>query len=130
MRLKQWNNVIFTDESKFNLITNDGKRARAFYRDLREKLFRGEGISRWDFLSYKDKGPVIEVTNSLNAYGYISAILDQLHKFFSKKFKKKTRWTLLMQDTAPYHRANVLCICFEEKNLDSGVATTMAKPKY
>ena len=137
-RLKQWKNVIFINESKFNLITNDGRvaiwrqKGERFLPSCTRKTIQGGGgnVMFCGCISYKDKGPLIEVTNSLNAYGYISAILDQFHQVFWKRFKKKLDGHFSCKTMRPATGPNVLWIGFEGKNQDSGVATTIPRPKY
>ena len=49
----------------------------------------GENVMFWGCISYKDKGQLIEETNTLNANGNITCILERFHKVFRIKFKKK-----------------------------------------
>ena len=77
----------------------------------------GGNIMFWGCISYKDKGLLLELTNSLNANGYISVILVRFHRFqvFCRKFKKKTRSPIFMQDNAPCQKAKCVMNWFRRK---------------
>ena len=112
-------------ESKFNLITNDGRvkiwrqKGERFLPSCTRKTIQGRGgnIMFWVCISYKDKGPLIEVTNSSNANGYIYLILERFHQVFWRKFKKKTRRPIFMQDNAPCHKAKCVMDWFRRKKI-------------
>ena len=96
--LSNWKRIIFSDESKFNLISSDGR--IKLWRNVKErylpestnKTIKGGGgsIMFWGCIAYGKIGPLIEVSTSMNSNDYINNILERFLPFW-KVFRRKHR---------------------------------------
>ena len=113
-KINDWKKLIFSDESKFNLFTFDGRAKvwrQAHERYLPEctkKTIKGFGgsIMFWGCITYDRMGPFIEIRGNLNGQEYISQILDPFRGFWRKFKKNKT--AVFMQDNAPCHTSKIV----------------------
>ena len=119
----QWKRIIYSNESKFNLIDADGRvkvwrqKGERYSPECTLKTVRGGGDSLmfWGCIGYNFIGPLIEIKGSLDAKLYISHVLET---FFSSFWKKKRKKNLIfMQDNAPCHRAKKVMKWFGQKKI-------------
>ena len=112
--LAEWSKVIWTDESKINLIGSDG------IRYVWKKA--GEGISDRDFIptvkygggkllfwgcfSSSGVGKIVKIDGIMDAKHYID-ILNNSYLPSLRGWRKQIRSTLFMQDNDPKHKAKI-----------------------
>ena len=83
---RDWESIIWSDESKFNLIGNDG---RVFVRRrVGEELlpectkqtmkFGGGNVMVWGCISYNGIGPIVKVEGRMNSKDYIRILTGKL----------------------------------------------------
>ena len=104
----QWNNVFFSDESKYNLFGNDGK--NCVWRRSGERLaidctkktvkFGGGSIMVWGIMSAAGVGPLVRIQGTVNADVY-QRILSQ----HAVPCLQTMTNPVFMQDNAPCHKA-------------------------
>ena len=108
---QRWENVLFTDESKFNLSYSDGRR-RVFRRTgerfaqccvVEVNRFGGGGLMIWAGLSRNFKTDLHIVRGRLNAMTYRDTILQPI----VVPFMRNNGLTLLQQDNARPHTARI-----------------------
>jgi len=109
--LKQWGNVLFTDESRFNLYGSDrrplvwrrhGERFRQnFVRPV--VTYGGGSVMVWGSVSRNWRTPLVIVRENLTARSYI----DQILRPIVLRKRQHLRSFILMQDNARPHTANI-----------------------
>lgn len=109
--MDQWNLVIFSDESKFNLYGSDGKR---YVRRRKNEAFHPDCISPtvkfpagqmvWGSISSKGVGRLKFITGTVNASIY-TGILDECLKPVIRDHFKGARNCIFQHDSAPCHTA-------------------------
>ena len=73
--IKQWKNVVYSDESKFNLLNSDGRirvwreKGSVISPECANKSIRGGGgsVMFWGCISFNMMGPLIEVKQTMDA---------------------------------------------------------------
>ena len=110
MTRAEWANVLFTDESRFNLYNNDGR--LRVYRRRGERLnddclfqreqYGGGSVMVWAGVSLHTKTDLIVVRGNLNAIRYQQEILLPVA---IPHLRAGGRGMLLLQDGAPAHTA-------------------------
>ena len=114
--LNKLKNIIFSDESKFYLLSPDGRirvwrnKNERYSPDCTLKTLTSGGGSLmfWGCIGYNGIGPLIEVRSNLNAQTYISHILEPMYQRFWRKLLRKNPKAVFMQDNAPCHKAHVV----------------------
>lgn len=112
--MDQWNSVIFSDESKFNLYGSDGKQ---YVRRRKNEAFHPDCISPtvkfpagqmiWGSISSKGVGRLKFITGTVNASIY-SGILDECLKPVIRDHFKRARHCIFQHDSAPCHTAKAV----------------------
>ncbi|GFU82278.1 uncharacterized protein TNCV_3195501 [Trichonephila clavipes] len=84
MRAAEWNEVVFTDESRICLQHHDG-RIRV-WRHRGERMMNScamhrhtgpaPGIMVWSGIAYHSRTPLVCIANTLNSQRYISEVLE------------------------------------------------------
>ncbi|UYV67816.1 hypothetical protein LAZ67_5002125 [Cordylochernes scorpioides] len=84
MRTAEWNEIVFTDESRFCLQHHDG-RIRV-WRHHGERMLNScvmhrhtgsaPGIMVWDGIGYHSRTPLVRIAGTLNSQRYISEVLE------------------------------------------------------
>ena len=111
--LNKWSDVLFSDESKFNLYNCDGRirvwrqSHERYLPDCTRKTVKGGGgsIMVWGCISRKSVGPLIEIQGTLDANRYISMILEPFFNKYWRSFRRSRKKATFMHDNAPCHRA-------------------------
>ena len=122
MTRAEWANVLFTDESRFNLFNNDG-RVRV-YRRRGERLnddcvfqrdhFGGGSVMVWGGVSLNSKTDLVIVPGNLNAARYQQDILLPVA---IPHLRANGRGMILMQDGAPAHTARATQALLQQQNI-------------
>ena len=122
MTRAEWANVLFTDESRFNLHHNDG-RARV-YRRRGERLndacvyerdhYGGGSVMVWAGISLHSKTDLVVVQGNLNAARYQHEILLP---FAIPHLRAAGRGMMLLQDGAPAHTARATQALLQNQNI-------------
>ena len=61
----------------------------------------------WGCITYDKMGPFIEIRGNLNSQDYISQILETFRGFW-RKFQRKNKTGVFMQDNAPCHTSKLV----------------------
>ena len=109
----QWSNLIFTDESRFNLSTNDGRirvwrRRGERYADatVREHdRYGGGSVMVWGGINHHQRTPLYRVDGNLTGIRYRDEILRPL---VIPALQAIGPNAVLMDDNAPCHRARIV----------------------
>lgn len=119
--MRQWNHVLFTDESRFCLYGDD-RRLRVYRRQGERFLrncvrpvvaFNGGSVMVWAGISRYSRTPLIIVRENLNARRYI----DQILRPIVLPLRLRSRRFILMQDNARPHTAIVTRRFFERHDI-------------
>ena len=110
--LNKWSDVLFSDESKFNLLNCDGRirvwrqSHERYLPECTRKTVKGGGgsVMVWGCISRNSVGPLIEIQGTLDASRYISMILEPFLKYW-RSFRRARKKAIFMHDNAPCHRA-------------------------
>ena len=104
----KWNNVFFSDESKFNVFGNDGK--NYVWRKPGERLsvqctkktvkFGGGSVMVWGMMSSAGVGPLIRIQGTVNADVYKQILIQHVTPCL-----QMVPNSVFMQDNAPCHKA-------------------------
>lgn len=116
----QWQQVVWSDEKKFNI---DGPDGFAYYwHDLRknERIFSkrqqgGGGVMIWASFSSNFKSKLTFVEGKLDAKGYQNLLKNHIEDI-SKSFGSN-KW-IFQQDNAPIHKAKINTAWFESNKID------------
>lgn len=109
--VQDWERVIFTDESKFNLVNSDGVTyiRRRPGEELLEQCvvptvkFGGGSVMVWGAMCYRGVGYLEDVSGRLDAEGYIDILGNSMVPSAHLHFFGDTY--VLQDDNAPCHRA-------------------------
>jgi hypothetical protein len=110
---QQWSQVVFSDESHFELVN---RKNRVYVRRLsteKECQFNfqprkqggGGSVSLWGCFAAAGTGPLVFYTGRLNSSAYINVIKNTLPPFIAASFDLKRDMWYYQQDNAPCHRA-------------------------
>jgi transposase len=117
---KEWNDVVWSDEKKFNLDGPDGY--NYYWHDLRkEKIFStrrskgGGSVMIWASFGSKGKSEICFVDGKLNATGYRNVLENHLAN--CGESIGGSNWKF-QQDNAPIHRAKVTIEWFKEQKIN------------
>ena len=106
-RGRQWRNVVFSDESRFNLSNADGRiriyrRRHERYADncvLEHNRFRGGGVMVWAAINHTFKSELVIVNGNLTARQYIDRILRPV---VVPMFRQRPGLTILQDNARPH----------------------------
>lgn len=107
-----WNDVIFTDESKFNIFSSDGKvniwrkpNTEMDVKNLRPTVKHGGGsVMVWGCMSAKGVGNLVFIDGRMDQWKYLSILKENL-KPSAEKMGLSTTYKLYA-DNDPKHTAN------------------------
>lgn len=110
---EEWKNIIWSDESKFELFKGSGR--RWVWRRPHEKYdvecliptFKSgqDGIMVWGCFTYNGLGPLVRLEGRINAAAYIDVLDDHLLGFIDNLGDEEEY--LFQEDNAPIHTARV-----------------------
>lgn len=123
---KKWSQVVFSDESHFEVVN---RKSRVYVRRLpheKEAPFNfqprqqggGGSVSVWGSFSAHGVGRLVVYEGRLNAQGYINTIFDALPEHLDEVSMKTRDRVLFQQDNAPCHKAKKTMQWFKDKNID------------
>lgn len=122
MTRAEWANVLFTDESRFNLYHNDGR--MRVYRRRGERLndecvfqrdqYGGGSVMVWAGVSLHTKTDLVIVQGNLNAARYQQEILIPVA---IPHLRAGGRGMVFMQDGAPAHTARTTQTLLQQQNV-------------
>ncbi|GFV65208.1 transposable element Tcb1 transposase [Trichonephila clavipes] len=108
----EWNEVIFTDESRICLQHHDG-RIRV-WRHRGERMLNScvmhrhtgpaQGIMVWDGIGYQSRTPLVRITGTLNSQHYISEVLEPVIFLYLQGLAT----AIFQQDNARPHVARIV----------------------
>ena len=109
MSLKnEWQNVLFTDEKKFNLDDPDGW--QYYWHDLRKtteislsRNFGGETVMVWGRFSFHGSVPLAWITTKMNSDKYVGMLKISLIEYAEPLLGKNC---IFQQDNASIHSSN------------------------
>lgn len=119
--LREWTNVLFTDESRFNLYGNDRRplvwrrRGERFRQNFVRPVvaYGGGSVMVWGGVSRNWRTPLVIVRENLTARRYI----DQILRPIVLRRRQHLRSFILMQDNARPHTANITRRFFERHDI-------------
>ena len=120
--LAQWSDVIFTDESRFCIFSNDGRRrvwrrrgerfAECCVQTVRQG--HGGGLMVWGGISLRGKTDLVFVDGNMNARRYIDQVLQPVVVPY---VHNRVQNLILMDDNARPHRAHVVAAFLQQQNI-------------
>ncbi|MBJ3215703.1 transposase [Salmonella enterica subsp. enterica serovar Corvallis] len=122
--LDMWENVAWTDESRFTLVHADGRvRVRRKPHEAMDPSCQqgtlqacGDGILVWGLFTGTDMGPLVRVTSSLTGQRYREILDDHVLPFV--RLQHPTGDLSLQQDNAPCHRSRIVSKWLNEHSSD------------
>ena len=119
--LNEWNKVIWSDESKYNLFGSDGRvyvRRRVGEELLPECIhqtvkFGGGNVMVWGCISCDGVGPIVKVEGRMNGKDYIKLLSNSLLPYMRSMGPEY----IFMDDNAPCHRAHAVSQWMASKNI-------------
>lgn len=120
--MRQWNDVLFSDESRFCLYGNDRRpqvwrrQGERFLQNFTRPVaaYNGGSVMVWAGVSRFRRTPLVIVRENLNARRYIDQIL---RPFVLPEQQRNPRRFVFMQDNARPHTANITRRFFERNNI-------------
>lgn len=104
----QWQNIIFSDEKKFNLDGPDG--CHYYWHDLRKeprtvmsRNFGGGSIMVWAAFGHYGKSQLCYTTANMKSRDYINLLENDLIPFLNEMNEKSGQLHIFQQDNAPIH---------------------------
>lgn len=119
----QWDNVLFSDESKFNIFFADG-RLRVWRRDgerfsdkcvLESNRFGGGGVLVWAGISTHHRTELVVVEGTLTAQSYVDILRQQVVPMFQNNQDLR----LFQHDNARPHSARLTQEFLRQQNIDT-----------
>lgn len=119
-----WNKLIFSDESKFNVHGSDGgKRVWCFKNSLLHesniqstKKFGGGNVMVWGCITSKGVGKIIRVSNKMASAEYCTTLTNGLIDTYITKNMKPSEY-VFQQDNAPCHNSKESLNWLETNNI-------------
>lgn len=120
---EQWQNVFFSDESKFNLFGSDGNNfVRRFSGERLDKKctkktvkFGGGSVMVFGMMSAQGTGDLVRLNTRVNGTIYKNVLKDHVIPILRNSECEKP---IFMQDNAPCHKAKHVMEFLKEQNVD------------
>jgi hypothetical protein len=122
-RLKdeEWNNIIFSDVSRFCLgMNNSRQRVQCLHGERRQLRFQRErhvertvGIMVWGVIVYGSRSCLLFIRRSMTAQRYVQEVLQPV----VVPYIRQGADTLFQQDNAKHHVARVSLRCLEDPHV-------------
>ncbi|KAL4500715.1 hypothetical protein ABPG72_019949 [Tetrahymena utriculariae] len=120
---QKWQEIVFSDESAFNLSQNDGRLlVRLYSSDQRDE--NGYRITKpsdsyksvmvWGAISILGTGPLVRVTKRLTALEYLNLFRQRLRRYYPGLYNNQQ---IFQDDNAPCHRAGLVNQWFNKYNI-------------
>ena len=118
-----WENIIFSDECKFNLYNSDGcsyvwresnKRFDSKYIQPTVKFGKGN-LMVWGCISSKGLGKIVFIGDTMNSQGYLDILKNNLKN--SAVFMGLDNF-IFQHDNDPKHASGIIKRFFDEKKID------------
>lgn len=123
--INEWENIIWSDESKFEVFRGDGK--RYVWRNPEEKYdpkcliptFKSgqEGVMVWGCFMKNKLGPLVKLEGRITANIYIEMLENNLLPFINSLENKND--CIFQEDNAPIHTARIAKKWKEDNNITS-----------
>ena len=124
--INEWENIIWSDESKFEVFGGDGK--RYVWRTPQEKYnpkcliptFKSgqESVMIWGCFVKNKLGPLVKLEGKITANVYVKEILEKHLLPFINNLEDKENY-IFQEDNAPIHTANIAKKWKEDNNIAS-----------
>ena len=120
-----WKNVIFSDESHFEVANRKNRSYIRFLPSESDKAFcfrsrvqdRGGSVSAWGAMTAKGVGPLLFYDGRMNGGNYIDIIKHKLVPYTKKDFDGSDPW-YYVQDNAPCHKSEFSMNWFKENKIN------------
>lgn len=117
---RQWDTVVFSDECRFQMSSNDGR--KRVYRRRNERYAPNcistvgdkRGVMVWGAISSTDRSPLVFINGNLTALKYINDVI-QPHLL---PFLARNGFPTFQQDNAPAHRAIITNNFLNQNNVN------------
>lgn len=121
--LKFWRNILWTDETKINLFSSDGKRyvrrppnrARDPKYTTKTVKHGGGRIMLWAAISGKGVGPIVQIEGIMDQYVYKNILTETMIPYTDENMP--VTWKF-MQDNDPKHTSRVVKQCLSDNFVD------------
>lgn len=120
---EQWNSVIFSDESKFDVCVGDNRKRvirtkkEAFHKDCLKRTVKfASGVMIWGCMSAKGVGEMQFINGTVNAAKYQEILENNLLRSIQKLCP--TEAFIFQQDGASCHTAKTTRNWFENHNIE------------
>lgn len=121
--VNQWKNVLFSDESKFNIIASDGitrvrrPKGKRVQQEFCVKTVKHGGghVMAWGCFSANGLGPLHRIQGIMDKWSYKN-ILEQIMLPYAE-WEMPLRWTF-QQDNDPKHTSKVVKTWFLQNNIN------------
>ncbi len=123
--VNEWENIIWSDESKFELFREDGKRwvwkrpdERYNIECLNPTVKSGQqGVMIWGYFTKNNLGPLVRLKGRVTAAIYVDVLENNLLPFIDSLNNQKNY--IFQKDNAPIHTARVVKSWKQENKVDS-----------
>jgi transposase len=124
--INEWDNIIWSDESKFEVFRGDGR--RYVWRNAQEKYnpkcliptFKSgqESVMIWGCFTKNKLGPLVKLEGRITANIYIEEILEKNLLPFINSLENENDY-IFQEDNAPIHTARIAKRWKEDNNITS-----------
>lgn len=120
--VQKWKTVLFSDESKFNLVDSDGmcRVRRPINKRLDPKYYKtsvkhgGGSVMVWGCFSGYGVGPLHEINGIMDRFGYRDILENVMYPYADEEMP--LRW-IFQHDNDPKHTAKVVKSWLQEHNV-------------
>ena len=121
--IKRWNNVLFSDESKFNLFNSDGRTMiwrspgeRLNFKNMVPTVKHGGGsVMVWGSMSSKGVGELVFIEGTMDSVKYVRILSENLDMSVEKA--GLDNGFVFQQDNDPKHKSKFTMKYFSENNI-------------
>jgi transposase len=124
--LKEWNNIIWSDEAHFEVLN---RKNRTFVRRLKHECNEpfnfvprvqggGGSVSVWGCIAGGARGPLVMYSGNVNGAAYIKIIEEPLPMFIENAFDSSNNEWAFMHDNAPPHRSAYTMKWLKDHNIN------------
>ena len=117
----QWKNILFSDESKFNLFGSDGKKrvwrpknTRYNTKYTKKSVKHGTSAMVWGCFSALGTGPIHKINGIMDRFVYKDIMEDVMLPH--AEWEMPLKW-IFQQDNDPKHTSKIVKQWFKDKNI-------------